>query len=178
MNYDSVRMKVKTLGNIGNMTDQLDVAQLVARHLCTRYHSQLICLSSNNAEIIDESVADESIRPSWCCCGIGDLPPSRKKSVPSNRENIFKKMATFAIAFIIKTINDGTVVVASNEKSARKKDVLATNLVLIVNLAHSNVQTYSFSSFLQTNETIPIDSTAFTRVGNHFNLVCLLISIL
>ena len=178
MNYDSVRMKVKTLGSVGDMTDQLDAAQLVARHICTRYHSQLICLSSDNAEISDDSFEGESSWPFWCCCGIGDTSPSTKEPISSNGEEIFKKMATFAIAFIIKTINSDTLVVRSNDNSAREKDALATRLVLVVSRAHSSVKTNRFSSFLQKNETIPIDFTAFTRVGNHSSLVSLLIFIL
>ncbi|CAF3998809.1 unnamed protein product, partial [Rotaria sp. Silwood1] len=68
IDYDIIKMKLKSIGNIGDITDQLDVAQLVARHLCTRYRSQLICLKLNNDNIIyDKPVTNIPPSSSWCC---------------------------------------------------------------------------------------------------------------
>ena len=168
--YELVRMKLKAIGNVGDMTDQLDVAQLVARHLCTRYRPQLMCLKTTNETFDDEDENDDTVaeKPSstswWKCCGSGEwLSP--KKTISSDENIILEKLSTFAIAFIIHEINTETISVSSHGKSARK-DALATTLVLVVNRAHLNVDTGVLSSLRYGKEKLPINKKAVTKVGN------------
>jgi hypothetical protein len=166
--YNIIKMKLKAIGNVGDMTDQLDVAQLVARHLCTRYHSQIICLKTNSNDTDDEESFEEvpPATPWWKCCGSGGWFASKSK-VTSNGNEIIEKMSTFAIAFIIHSINTETIRVSSNSKSARK-DALATTLVLTVNRAHLSADTGVLSSFRQGKEKLPINTKAVTKVGYDF----------
>ncbi|CAF3339062.1 unnamed protein product [Rotaria sp. Silwood2] len=160
--YDIIKMKLKSIGNVGDMTDQLDIAQLVARHLCTRYRLQLICLKPHNDNIIyNEPITNKSSSQSWGCCNKSRVI-SPKERISSYETDTFKKIITFAMAFIIKTLNSETVKI-SNEKSSRK-DALATTLVLIVCRAYSNIDINRFSSSRFKYTTIPIDLTILSKV--------------
>ncbi|CAF1085516.1 unnamed protein product [Rotaria sordida] len=163
--YNIIKMKLKSIGNVGNMTDQLDVAQLVARHLCTRYRSQLLCLKHNNDNIVNnEPTVNQPSGSSWLCCSSGSRVFSPKEPISSSYENdTFKKIVTFAIAFTIKTLNSETVKASSNEKSSRR-DALATTLVLIICRAHLDTDTSLFSSFRLKNVFLPIDSTVLSKI--------------
>jgi len=159
-----IKMSLKTIGNIGDMTEQLDVAQLVARHLCTRYHSQLICLKSNNQYSDDENiiVKESSSSSWWKCCGSINWSSS-KVSTSFDGEETIRKISTFAIAFIIHTINSETVRVSATSRSARR-DALATTLVLIVCQAGQNAVIRGSSSRRYENENLPINLTAVSKV--------------
>ncbi|CAF5182390.1 unnamed protein product, partial [Rotaria magnacalcarata] len=106
-------MKLKQIENIGDMIDQLDVAQLVARHICTRYRSQLICLKPNYDDIADyENDEEQSSGSPWCCFSRGGVfSPTASKF--SYDKDTFQRIVTFAIAFIIETLNTETIRVSS-----------------------------------------------------------------
>ncbi len=159
--YNRVKTRLKAIGNVGDMTDQLDVAQLVARHLCTRYHSQLICLERNNSN--NETVEVVSSSPSWKCCGSSRQLSTSKESKFFDENEIIRKISTFATAVIIQTINDQTMRISFKGKSARK-DALATTLVLIVCQAHPDINAISSSSFRQMNEKLSINLTEVLKV--------------
>ncbi len=154
IDYDIIRMRLKSLGNVGDMVDQLDVAQLVARHLCTRYHSQLICLSpkKQTVEILPASSG-------WNCCGGTKWVTSDKKEY-SFVTNAIENLSTFAIAFIIQAINSDAVWLSKSGKSSRK-DALATTLVLLVCQAHANTMV---SSGRHIARSLPINSTEVQQV--------------
>ncbi|CAF5221912.1 unnamed protein product, partial [Rotaria magnacalcarata] len=111
--YDMIKMKLKQIENIGDMIDQLDVAQLVARHICTRYRSQLICLKPNYDDIADyENDEEQSSGSPWCCFSRGVVfSPTASKF--SYDKDTFQRIVTFAIAFIIETLNTETIRVSS-----------------------------------------------------------------
>ena len=44
--FEKIGSRLKLIGSVGDITDHIEVAQLVARHMCTRYRSQLICLKT------------------------------------------------------------------------------------------------------------------------------------
>ncbi len=160
--YNMIKMNLKAMGNVGDMTDQLDVAQLVARHLCTRYHSQLICLESNNHNSDNvEYIEQES--PWWkCCCSSNEWFSSRQSTFSDGKESI-RKISTFAIAFIIQAMTSETITISSIKKSERK-DALASTLVLIVCQAHPNTDTKFITSPHLGNENLPINLTAVSEV--------------
>ncbi len=160
--YNMIKMRLKAMVNVGDMTDQLDVAQLVARHLCTRYHSQLICLEPNheNSDTV-ELIEQES--PWWKCCGSSSTWYSSKQSTYSDGKETIRKISTFAIAAIIQAINNETITVSSNKKSERK-DALASTLVLIVCQAYPNTDTKFITSSHLGNENLPINLTAVSEV--------------
>ncbi|CAF3754531.1 unnamed protein product, partial [Rotaria sp. Silwood1] len=171
IDYDIIKMKLKSIGNIGDITDQLDVAQLVARHLCTRYRSQLICLKLNNDNIIyDKPVTNIPPSSSWCCSSNHRIVSAKQQQqqqqqpILSSYENdTFKKIVTFAMAFIIKTLNSETVKVSLKEKSSRK-DALATTLVLIVCRAYLNIDTNHYLTLDFKHINLPIDLTLITKM--------------
>ncbi|CAF3238270.1 unnamed protein product [Rotaria socialis] len=157
--YDMIKMKLKQIENIGDMIDQLDVAQLVARHICTRYRSQLLCLKPNYDDIADyENDEEQSSGSPWCCFSRSRVFSSKASKFSYDKDS-FQRIVTFAIAFIIETLNTGTIRVSSNGKSSRK-DALATALVLIISRAHSNL----VSSYHDRSTNIPIDSAAFVKM--------------
>ena len=172
-NYNSIKMKLKTFENMGDITDQLDIAQLVARHLCTRYRSQLMCLKRYYDDNTDETMAEQSSYSSWCCCVSGNTDDrhgsrSHRSYTPqdpraSNDVEVLEKLAIFAIAFVIQSINNNNVRISSEEKLPTK-DALASTLVLTVSRAYTTINIGLFSSFISKPETIPIDPTALAKV--------------
>lgn len=157
-------MSLKSIGNVGDMTEQLDVAQLVARHLCTRYRLQLICLKPNQQYSNDDQheLIEEKPTSCWNCCDSSKIFSSKQSTYTDKKETI-KKISTFAIAFIIHAINNETIWVSSNTKSARK-DALATSLVLIVCAADPNDGRKALSPSRYGNENLPINLTAVSTV--------------
>ncbi len=172
--FSIVKMKLKAIGNVGDMTDQLDIAQLVARHLCTRYHSQFLCLKPKHQDSnIDEYIEKQSSSSScWQCCCPKKWISSKHLTFFDEKE-IIRKISTFAIAVIIQTINSGTIRVSPNGLSARK-DALATTLVLIVCQAHTNIDSKFVSPFRYGNENLPLNLIAVSKVGHELNLRILL----
>ena len=160
---DYIKMKLKVFGNIGDMIDQMDVVQLVARHLCTRYRSQFGCLKAGTHDTVDHvDIVKESSSPWWKCCGSNQWLSS-KQSTYSDENVIAEKISTFAIAFIIHAINSETIKASNNEKSSRK-DALATTLVLVVNRAHRYAETSFFPAVRQGKENLPIDPAVVIKV--------------
>lgn len=176
INYDMIKMYLKSIGNIGDMTEQLDVAQLVARHLCTRYHSQLICLKPNHQYSYDndnkpvqEKSSSSSSSSWWNCCSKSKVS-SPKQPIYTDKQDTIRKLSTFATAFIIHAINNETIRISSNTKSERK-DALATSLVLVVCEADLNEHgIQALSSTRYGNETLPIDLSAVTNVNSLYFL--------
>lgn len=160
--FDMVRMKLKSFGNMGDMVDQLDVAQLVARHICTRYHAQLLCLKPDDQYAPEDEVMEEKKRPWWKCCGGPKWVFPKKATQLEGNEDV-RKMSTFALAYIIHAINNDKIKVSSTGKSARK-DALATTLVLIVCEAHLD-STGVISTLRQGNKSISISTTSVADVG-------------
>ena len=160
--FDMIRMKLKSFGNLGDMIDQLDVAQLVARHICTRYHAQLLCLKPDDRYAPEDEVVEEKKRPWWKCCGGTKWVFPKKATQPEVNEDV-RKMSTFALAYIIHTINSDKIKVSSTSKSARK-DALATTLVLVVCEAYLN-NTGVFSTLRQGNKTLSISASSVADVG-------------
>ncbi len=162
---DRIKMRLKPIGNVGDIIDQLDVAQLVARHLCTRYHSQLICIDPNNRFVPAKSQpvkVPSSSSSSWNCCGdtkwvLPDQP------VYYHGGDAIQRLSTFATAFIIQAINCETIRVSKSRKSSRK-DALASTLVLLVCQAHLNTHKNMLSSVHQSDRSLPINSTEVYRV--------------
>lgn len=69
--YDTIKNRLKAIRSVGYMTEQIDVAQLVARHLCKIYRSQLFCLKpSKHSQLDTDDLSKEllSSRWWWCCC--------------------------------------------------------------------------------------------------------------
>lgn len=169
-NYDMVKMKLRSLGNVGDLTDHVDIAQLVARHLCTRYHSQFLCLQPNADDIVDdESPVKMPSRSSWCCCSGDDDDDNDDNRVSVGNstivfeKDILRKLATFAIAFVIAMLNTEQIKVSPNEKS-QKKDAVATMLILTISRADPSIDTNLFSSSNYENANMALDSTALAKV--------------
>jgi hypothetical protein len=158
--FDFIKMKLKVIENVGDMADQIDVAQLVARHLCTRYRSQFICLKANKHDTVDS--VDVSSTPWWKCCGSGRWLSTKQSTFP-DESVIAREIATFAIAFIIHALNSEIIKVPVNEKSSRK-DALATTLVLVVSRAHRNIETSFFPTLRYGKENLPIETAAVLQV--------------
>ena len=151
-----IRMKLNGFAHyIGDTIDYVDVSQLVARHLCTRYRSQLLCLNpvpTHSLSMIDVSTSStrtpsspppSSSSSSWWSCCRSRRPSSPNPSRPAtsiDQSNIIERIATFAIAFVLSSINRETNRMPSNIRTPRK-DALATRLVLMISRAHSDHST-------------------------------------
>lgn len=148
-------MKLNGFANyIGDTIDYIDVSQLVARHLCTRYRSQLLCLnptSSSSLSMIDlstsstraplSSSSSSTSSSSWwsCCKSRPSTPYISRQATSIDQSNIIERIATFAIAFVISSINRETNRMPSSMRTPRK-DILATRIVLMISRAHHDIQ--------------------------------------
>lgn len=165
-----IRMKINGLANfIGDTIDYVDVSQLVARHLCTRYRSQLICLyptpahSLSMVELSTSSVplptsTSSSSKSSWwsCCKSRPPSPPILSRAATSiDQSNVLERISTFAIAFLLYSINRENHRMASSLRTPRK-DALATRLVLIISRAYRHDS---------AKYPLPIDQAAVSKVG-------------
>ena len=165
---DIVRMKLKSFGSLGDMMDQLDVAQLVARHLCTRYHAQFLCLKPNNQYAEEDEVVEQKKGSWWNCCGGSKWVFPKQATYTSENEDVYK-ISTFAIAYIIHAINSDTVKVSAGSKSTRK-DALATTLVLVVCEAHLS-QTGVLATLRSSNRHLSISVATVEEVGRILSMV-------
>lgn len=157
--WSLIKMKLRPLGNVGDLTDQLDVAQLVARHLCTRYHSQFLCLNFHSS--VEQVQIVEQKSPWWKCCGKEGqwlFPKEQPHSA-----DVIERLSTFALAYIIYAINNEMIRHSSNERSARR-DALATTLVLIVCQAHADTDVKGSAMIRKGNDRFPIDRTMLMKI--------------
>ena len=158
---DMARMRFKSFSNVRDTIDQVDVAQLVARHLCTRYRLQLICLVPTPHESHVPVVHVEKTTPSakwWKCCA---SRPSVGEQVASMiQDDVIGSIARFAIAFIIHSLNTETKKIVSSQRTPRN-DALATRLVLTVCRAH---QASAEATSREKKFTLPINQAAVVKV--------------
>lgn len=157
IDFDTIRNKLKDLTELMNTIDQIDVAQLVARHLCTRYRSQLICLAFDNNENLHLTFSEEKTSAFSCC---SKPKESRDLSVVSSTKvSSIDRLVNFAIAFVIDSINKDDYQRPQTQKTSRK-DHLATRLVLMITqAAPDNTLKYPRQVF-----SLPIDQKAVNRV--------------
>jgi hypothetical protein len=161
--YDLIKRQLKAIGRLGDMTEQIEVAQLVARHLCTRYRSQLLCLKPNAQGKIDtEDLPEESLSsPWWWCCCCEWL--CSKQATTSNQNETAEKIATFALAFIIQTIKSEPIKIPSSKD---KKQALAMTLIFIVNRAQRGKTSNFFRALFSNKEDkLLIEPSAVLKVA-------------
>lgn len=156
-NWPSIKNKLHSLGNVGDLIDQLDVAQLVARHICTRYYSQFLCLKASSS--VDEVDIVETKSSSMNCCSKNStwLFPQNDKF--TNENQITENLSTFALAYIIYAINNQLIHYSStSDEKSTQRDALATLFVLTICQAH-------FVS--NTNPRLPVDRTRLVKLLNN-----------
>ena len=155
------RMRFRGFGNVRDTIDQVDVAQLVARHLCTRYRSQLVCLvpTPHDSDVAIARV--EKTAPSskwWKCCA--SRPTPEEETVSMIQTDVVGSVARFAVAFVVHSINTETTKISSSQRTPRN-DALATRLVLIICRAH---RVSDETTTHKTKFTLPINRAAVVQV--------------
>ena len=135
IDLDLIRMRLKGFTEVIDTIDQVDVAQLVARHLCTRYRSQLICVTTNQNDQHYSNSKDK--QNSFCSCCTQTVSAEKPRSSIS-QVGPMERLVKFAIASIICTINTETHPKLTKLQTP-KKDFLATRLVLLISNAEKNV---------------------------------------
>jgi hypothetical protein len=172
--FEIIKSRLKLIGSVGDMTDQVEIAQLVARHMCTRYRSQLICLKPNTHSNINSVKPVEKISPSkswWKCCSTQSLS---QQSTISNWNETVGQISTFASAFIIQAIISETIRSSTNASLSRR-EALASMLVLIVCRAHRTNATSFFQSInFREKSKLLIEQNTLSKVRNLFSSMILL----
>lgn len=155
------RTRFRGFGSVRDTIDQVDVAQLVARHLCTRYRSQLVCLvpTPQDSDVAIARVEKTAASSKWwkCCAS---RPTPEEETVSMIQTDVVGSIARFAIAFIVYSINTETTKISSSHKTPRN-DALATRLVLMVCRAH---RVSDESTTHKTKFTLPIKRAAVVQV--------------
>ncbi len=163
IDYSLIKKKLKAIGSVGDMTEHIEVAQLVARHLCTRYRSQLLCLKPNHH-------TDTPDASSSSCCG----SLCSKKRNSSDLDEPAEKTATFAVAFIIQEIQNGKVKIAGQNKKSRSEKTKALESALVLTVCRAQAsKTRRFFRFLafHRKENLLIEPSAVLKVKNDFVLL-------
>ena len=160
-----LKERLKLIGGVGDMTDHVEIAQLVARHMCTRYRSQFICLKPDTHSNIHSQKSVEKVTPSkssWNCCS---TQTSIKQSNISYESNTVGQIATFATAFVIHAIIREHIRSSTNENLTRR-EALASMLVLIICRANRGADTSLFQSInFSDNKSVLIEQKTLLKVN-------------
>jgi hypothetical protein len=167
--FATIKGRLESIGSVGDITDYVEIAQLVARHMCTRYRSQLICLKPNVNSNPDSVRIVEEVSPpksSWNCCS---SEVSTKRLHISNQNETSGLIATFAAAFIIHAIISGKIKSSTLENLSRR-EALASMLVLVVCRANRTTETSLFQSVnFKDNKNLPVEQKTLLKVRSIFN---------